>query len=467
MSCDPLGSAAWVEPAGEALAIPLGRGADFSELFLEDRMETRISSDGERVVSTSSTHMNGAGLYIMCGTETRYGYTNETDAAGLRVLADDLSGLCSWNHPAPASRPAPVTELELCQPNPIERSPETVPVSEKKRALATLCALARGYSPLIVEVHADYQERVQDVAVLNSEGVLAREHRVLTTVRLFVTASDGQRSSGSWSHNTANKGFEFMADEATLAEIAARTCGTAVDGLHARRVEPEVMPVVVDSGTFIHEDCGHPLESAATGCGKSVFCGKMGEQVASPLVTICDSGCFPGYCGTNAMSDEGVPSAENVLIEDGVLKGNMVDRLGSRQLGVPMTAAGRRQDYRFAPTSRMTNTFMRCGVTPTDDIIPSVSHGLYVREVGGGNVDPVTGRFNFLVASGSLIENGELTYPVADINLSGQSIDALMRISAVGDRWIPDPGSLCGAGSGLIPVTAFMPRVLIDGMMVG
>ena len=460
-------STGWVDGALEALELPLQRGSDFSELFLEDRAETRVSSDGQRVVSASSTHLHGAGLYLMCGTETRYGYANDTGAAGLRALAADLAGLYAWDRPAPPSRAAAPCELELGHPNPIARDPREVPAAEKKRALQALCDEARAYSPLIVECHADYQDRVQNVAVLNSEGRLTREQRVLTTVRLFVTASDGRSTAGSWSHNTANMGFEYAEDEARRSDIVARTCGGASAGLAARAVAPEVMPVVVDSGTCIHEDCGHPLESAATGRGLSVFCGRMGEQVASPLVTIGDSGCIPGLCGTNAMSDEGEPSRDNVLIRDGVLVGNMVDRLGSRQLGLPNTGAGRRQDYRFAPASRMTNTYMARGTTPTASIIPSVSHGLYVREVGGGNVNPITGVFNFLVASGNIIENGELTYPVANINLSGQSIDALLRIAAVGDEWMPDPGSLCGASSGLVPVTAFMPRILIDGMMVG
>ncbi|MBS5477942.1 MAG: TldD/PmbA family protein, partial [Coriobacteriia bacterium] len=216
-----------------------------------------------------------------------------------------------------------------------------------------------------------------------------------------------------------------------------------------------------------HEDCGHPLESTHLAGGASVFYGKIGQRVASPLVTILDDGTQSGLCGSAAISDEGVASAPNLLIEDGVLRGYMVDRLGSRQLGMAQTAAGRRQDYRFAPVARMTNTYMRAGTTPNDSIIPSVSHGLYVSEVGGGNVNPTTGNFNFLVASGYLIENGELTYPIANINLSGQSIDALMRVAAVGDTYHPDDGSLCGADSGLIYVTAYMPRVLIDGMLVG
>lgn len=462
-----MGSLAWVDPAREALGTPLARGADFSELFVEDRHETRVSSNGSQVTAASSTHMHGAGLYLMSGEETRYGYTNDTSARGLSGLAGRLSGLCAWGAPAPRSEAADVIERVYPSRNAVERSPETVGDAEKARVLDAVCAEARAFSPDIVEVHADYQDRVQNVAVLNSEGLLARERRVVTTLRLYVTASDGRRSNSSWSNYSSGHGFEYVADEANRAAMVRSTCTDALEGLVARRVEPEVMPVVVDSGTFIHEDCGHPLEATHARGGGSVFFGKVGQQVASPLVTVVDDGSLAGACGSNAMSDEGVESAENVLIENGVMRGYMADRLGSRQLGVPQTGAGRRQDYRFAPVSRMTNTYVRKGATPTESIIPSVSRGLYVREVGGGNVDPTTGKFNFLATSGNLIENGELTYPISNVNLSGQSIDALMRVAAVGDSYFPDSGSLCGADSGLIYVTAFMPRLLIDGMMVG
>lgn len=464
---DLLGSTDWLDAARAGLALPLKRGADFSELFIEDRRETRLNSDGERVTAASSTHMRGAGLYLLSGTETRYGYTNNLTAAGLRSLADGLSGLCSWQAPAPASRVADVVERSYPARNTVLRSPETVDEAQKARAVRELCAQARGFSPLIVEAHADYQDRVQNVAVVNSEGLLARERRVVTTLRLYVTASDGEKSNSSWANYSSGHGFEFAEDEELRSQIAASVCSTAIDGLHARRVEPEVMPVVVDSGTFIHEDCGHPLETTHVVGGASVFGDLVGQCVASPLVTVVDDGSYPELVGSNAMSDEGVESAKNVLIKDGVLQGFMADRLGSRQLGVPHTGAGRRQDYRFAPVARMTNTYLERGTTPTESIIPSVSHGLYVREVGGGNIDPTTGKFNFLAASGNIIENGELTYPISNINLSGQSIDALKRIACVGDSYFPDAGSLCGADSGLIYVTAFMPRILIDGMMVG
>ncbi len=458
-------STSWVDPALEALSLPLGRGADFSELYFEDNVQTRLSHDGSQISASSVTHMHGAGLYLMSGTETRYGYTNGTDAASLRRLAEGLGSMVPWRVEAPVSTVQPVTEITYEPANPILRNPDEVPMADKKAMLDQAIAIAHAYSPKVVDAHADYQDRMQDVAVLNSEGTFSRERRVVTTLRFFVTVSDGVKSSGNWTNYSFAAGFEALDSEEALRQIVEPTVQTALDGLVAKPIKAGYMPVVVDSGTFIHEDCGHPLESTHLKGG--VFAGLVGQQVASPLVTVCDGGVIPGYVGTNAMSDEGVPSATNVLIEDGVLRNYMIDRLGSRQLGMPQTAAGRRQDYRFAPVARMTNTYVRRGTTPTEDIIPSVDYGLYVREVGGGNVDPVTGKFNFLASSGNIIEHGELTDPISNVNMSGRSIDALKRVAAVGDRYFRDTGALCGADSGLIYVTAFMPRILIDGMQVG
>lgn len=455
------------EPVYPVLQRPLDGGADFAEVFFEDKTETRIDSDGERVTSASQTRMRGAGLYLLNGCETRYGYTNDVSRAGIAALADDISSSIAWDRPAPARPLAELSELRVASPNAVVLDPHDVPMERKKRVLLDICRRARSFDPRIVDAHADYQDRVQHVSVVNSEGLLVRERRVTTTVRVYVTAADGNGANGAWNNFSMSAGFECLEDEGRRRAMVAKTCTGALNGLAARPVAPEVMPVVVDSGTFVHEDCGHPLESTHLVGGASVFFGKLGERVASPLVTVLDDGTRPQLCGSHAISDEGVPSASNLLIEDGILRGYMVDRLGSRQLGMAQTAAGRRQDYRFAPVARMTNTYMRAGSTPAESIIPSVAHGLYVSEVGGGNVNPTTGNFNFLAASGYLIENGELTYPIANINLSGQSIDALMRIAAVGDTYYPDDGSLCGADSGLIYTTAYMPRVLIDGMLVG
>lgn len=451
----------------DLLSVPLKCGADFSELFIEDREEFSIRNDGSKVYSASSSHQKGVGLYLLSGTKSRYGYTCDGSYHGVKTLVDQLSSMIAWDNNGAVPQLPPLHTESYTSANRVLLFPGGVSKERKKAVLNKVCRMARDFSPEIIEAHGEYQDYVQNVTILNSLGLHTGEQRVITTLRLFVTASDGKKNMMNWGNFSAARGFEFLEDEDKLASIVETVCQGALNGLIARKVAPQFLPIVVDSGTFIHEACGHSLEATHVAGGNSVFYGKIGQKVAGDKVTILDAGNVPDMCGSFAISDEGIASAPAVLIENGILKGYMADRKGARMLGVPMTANGRRQNYRFAPGSRMTNTYMKAGSDPTDAIIPSVEKGIYVKEVGGGNVNPVTGNFNFLIASGFMIEHGEVTYPIASVNLSGQSIETLCRVSMVGDRYFPDDGSLCGAESGLVYVTAFQPRILIDGMMIG
>ena len=456
-----------IQPFFDLLSVPLKCGADFSELYLEDREEFSLRHDGSRVYSASSSRQKGAGLYLLSGQRSRYGYTCDCSLQGIKTLVDNLSSMIVWNGQRGDGLLPPLYTPQYTSANKVLMAPEDVSPVRKKAVLGQVCKMARGYSPKIIEAHGEYQDYVQNVTIMNSLGLCTKERRVITTLRLFVTASDGHKSMTNWGNFSSARGFEFVENEEKLASIVATVCDGAMNGLVAKKVAPQFLPIVVDSGTFIHEACGHSLEATHVAGGNSVFYGKIGQKVASSKVTILDDGTVPDMCGSFAMSDEGVESAPTVLIEDGILRGYMADRKGARALDIPMTANGRRQNYRFAPGARMTNTYMKAGKDATESIIPSVEKGIFVKEVGGGNVNPVTGNFNFLVASGFMIEHGEITYPIASVNLSGQSIDTLCRVSMVGDRYFPDDGSLCGAESGLVYVTSFQPRILIDGMMIG
>lgn len=451
----------------DLLSVPLQSGADFSEIYMEDREEFSLRNDGRQVYSASSSRQTGVGLYLLSGEKSRYGYSCDCTPEGVRTLINNLSAMIDWGRPKVPVTLGELREEHHVSANKVRIYPHQVTAEQKKRVLNSVCRMARDYSPQIVEAHGEYQDYIQHVTIMNSLGLLTGEDRVITTLRLFVTASDGRKSQMNWGNFSSALGFEYVEDEMRLENIVRTVCDGAINGLTARKVSPQFLPIVVDNGTFIHEACGHSLEATHVAGGNSVFYGKVGQQVASPKVTIIDDGTVPEMCGSFAISDEGVPSTPAVLIENGILKGYMADRKGARQLGIPMTANGRRQGYRFAPGARMTNTYMQIGNDPTDSIISSVERGIYVKDIGGGNVNPVTGNFNFLIASGFMIEHGEITYPIASVNLSGQSIETLCRVSMVGDSYFRDDGSLCGAESGLVYVTAFQPRILIDGMMIG
>ena len=229
------------------------------------------------------------------------------------------------------------------------------------------------------------------------------------------------------------------------------------------------MPVVIDGGfggVIFHEACGHSLEAAAVAFGNSEFCGKLGQQIASPVVTAVDDGTLPNEWGSTNVDDEGMPTTRLTLIENGVLKNYMVDRLNGRRMGMAPTGSARRQDYTFAPTSRMRNTYIAPGNDDEAAIIATCGDGLYAKHMGGGSVNPVTGEFNFAVSEGYLIRDGKVDRPVRGAMLIGKGAEVLMRIDRVGRKmWMAQ--GMCGAGSGSVPVNVGQPMIRVTGLTVG
>ena len=294
-----------------------------------------------------------------------------------------------------------------------------------------------------------------------------KDRRVTTRLRLQAAVSDGKTSFFNWEDLTRPQGFEAYRNEADhigFAEDMVRRTRAMMDG---RSVPACTVPVVLEAGgcgTLWHESCGHSLEAAAIAAGSSAFIGKLGQKVASDRVTLVDDGTMPGLYGSSAVDDEGHPRQRNVLIENGILKNYMCDRLHGRMLNLPSNGCGRRQNYTYAPTSRMSNTYLAAGRDDNEEMITSVSEGLYVKSIGGG-----TGgmQFSLEVKEGWWIENGRLTYPVKGLMLTGNGLEVIGRIDRVGTALEYDNGGFCGAASGLIPTTTFQPRVRIAEMSIG
>ena len=227
--------------------------------------------------------------------------------------------------------------------------------------------------------------------------------------------------------------------------------------------------MVIDGGfggVIFHEACGHSLEAASVAFGSSEFCGKLGQQVASPIVTAIDDGTLPNEWGSTNIDDEGHPTTKLTLIENGVLKNYMIDKLNGRRMNMPATGSSRRQDYTYAPTSRMRNTYIAAGEHDEAEIISSCGDGLYAKKMGGGSVNPVTGEFNFSVGEGYLIKNGRIDRPVRGATLIGRGTEVLMKIDRVGKKMWMDQG-MCGAGSGQIPANVGQPMIRLTGITVG
>ncbi|WP_276630128.1 TldD/PmbA family protein, partial [Terrisporobacter hibernicus] len=239
--------------------------------------------------------------------------------------------------------------------------------------------------------------------------------------------------------------------------------------LNAKNCPAGQMAVAIDNGfggVIFHEACGHSLEATAVAKGNSVFTDKIGQQIASAKVTAVDDGTIYNHWGSANIDDEGTPTQKNVLIENGVLKSYMVDKLNGRRMKTSSTGSSRRQSYKFAPTSRMTNTFIAAGTDKTEDIIKSIDNGLYAKKMGGGSVNPVTGEFNFAVAEGYLVKNGEIKEAVRGASLIGKGSEVLMNIDMVGDNLAQAQG-MCGSVSGSIPTNVGQPMIRVKEITVG
>jgi len=230
-----------------------------------------------------------------------------------------------------------------------------------------------------------------------------------------------------------------------------------------------IMPVIIDNGfggVIFHEACGHSLEATQVALGNSEFCGKMGQQIASPVVTAIDDGTMANEWGSINIDDEGTPTTRLVLIENGVLKNYMVDRLNGRRMGMESTGSARRQDYTYAPTSRMRNTFIAAGQDDEKEIIATAGDGLYAKQMGGGSVNPATGEFNFSVMEGYLIKDGKIDRPVRGATLVGKGSEVLMKIDRVGKDMKMAQG-MCGSKSGSVPTNVGQPMIRVTSLTVG
>jgi TldD protein len=304
--------------------------------------------------------------------------------------------------------------------------------------------------------------------IANSEGLYAEDSRVRTRISIEAIARKGDIMQTGTMRPGASKGFEFVKnlDIEANAKDASRI---AVTMLHAEECPSGQFPVIIENafgGVIFHEACGHGLEATSVAKGNSVFSGRLGEKVASDVVTAIDDGTLENEWGTLNVDDEGTKTQRNVLIENGVLKGYMIDKLNGRRMGMKSTGSARRESYKYAPTSRMTNTFIDKGTSKLEDMISSMDEGLYCRYLGGGSVNPATGDYNFAVTEGYLVKNGKIEKPVRGATLIGNGAETLYNVEMVGDNLAHGQG-MCGSISGSIPANVGQPAIKVKKMTVG
>jgi len=452
--------------AREVLQEAVRTGGDFAEIFMEDRIDHNIAMRSRLIENVGSNRLHGAGIRVLSGTNAVYVYTNDTSRQGLMNCARQAAAAVRSGKGCIV---APFIARDASRPEEFRLLPTDVKADVKADKVRQAEAAARAVSNEIVQASVNYTDSVQDVLICNTEGTFVTDRRVWTRMSCGVVASDGvENQSGSESPG-AMMGFELF-DERVDPEQVGRTAATqAVTMLHAPVCPAGIMPVVIDNGfggVIFHEACGHSLEATSVGIGASEFCGKLGQRVAPDCVTAIDDGTPANEWGSLHVDDEGTATTKLVLIENGILKNYMIDRLGSRRMNMPMTGSGRRQSYAFAPTSRMRNTYIAPGTDDEKEMIATMGDGLYARKMGGGSVNPATGEFNFAVNEGYLVKDGKIAHPVRGASLIGRGSEVLMRIDRVGSDLQCAQG-MCGSLSGSVPTNVGQPMIRVSSLTVG
>lgn len=443
----------------------LSTGGDFAEIFVEKKNNCGLFMIDGKIESSLSGRDFGIGIRIFKDLYSVYGYTNDMTEENLLKTARKIAEAVKGTR---ADITINLLKQDIENYNKIEIYPETVLKKNKIDVMRRGYTAAKEYDSEISQVRVSYSDSKQNILVANSEGIWAEDERVRGRIRIESVASSGTEMQTGSMGPGASKGFEFFEkmDVESYGREASRIAKTI---LHADYSPSGKMPVIIDNGfggVIFHEACGHGLEATSVAKGNSVFAGKIGQMIASPVVSAVDDGTIPNEWGTINIDDEGTPSRRNLLIENGILKGYMIDKLNGRRMGMASTGSGRRESYKYAPTSRMTNTFILNGKSSLDEMISSVEKGIYAKYMGGGSVNPATGNFNFAVMEGYLIENGKITSPVRGATLIGSGSEILKKIEMVGNNLAYGQG-MCGSVSGSICTNVGQPAVKVSEITVG
>lgn len=438
-------------------------GVDFAEIFVERNAKNSISLINNRVDSVLSGIDFGLGLRLFKGEKVIYVYTNNMDRENLLSMAKQASAGNSNDNSSTI-----VLNMDTCNTPHIAQS-ESINKKYVAEKLALAGEAAVKYNPqLITQTSVGYNDSVQDVFIANTDGLCRTDHRVRSRVAVNAVASGDVEKQTGYFGPGALKGMEFI-DELDLQAIGTEAARSAVTMLKAEVCPSGTMSAILDNGfggVIFHEACGHGLEAAAVSKKASVFADKIGQQIASPLITAIDDGTIVNEWGSIYIDDEGNYGRKNVLIENGILKGYMVDKFNGIRMGMEATGSSRRQSYRFAPTSRMTNTYIASGKSTPEEIIQATEYGLYAKYMGGGSVNPATGEFNFAVKEGYIVRNGKICEPVRGATLIGKGEKVLMDIDMVGNNLRLSQG-MCGASSGSVPVCVGQPMLRVKTITVG
>jgi TldD protein len=449
----------------QVLDILLSRGGDFAEVYLESTRSHRLTWDDGRLDEAAAGSDRGVGMRIEVGELTYFANGNDTDFDSLLELARDLAealpGTRQVRPPTPVRRDAPTL-------GEARRWPREVTIAERVAHLERMETTGRSYDPRVVQVTGILLDAENRVTLANSEGLLDHEWTPYITLYAQVVAREGEVVRTGLESASATRGYEFL-EETTPEEVVREAARRAVLQVGASPAPSGTFTVVLSSkagGTMVHEACGHGLEADFFDKELSVYAGRLGEQVAAGCITVVDDGTLPGKRGTTRIDGEGQPSTRVVLIEKGILRNLLQSRRTARRLGMAPTGNGRRASYRHLPVPRMRNTIIAPGRDDPEQIIASVPDGLFVADMGGGEVDIVSGNFVFNCSEAYRIRDGKVAEPVRDATLTGNGPEVLRIIDRVG-RDLGWMVGTCGKDGQGAPVASAQPTLRIPSIVVG
>ncbi len=463
--------------AESAIDHALSLGADFVDLFVERNYSSSITTLSDQVEPVQSGIDFGIGLRMVFGNKVLYGYTNTMDGDELKRIATELAAK-DRRDPVTTATAFDFTSVDEQHPSAIilssynnnhnSRITNERAMTSKIDFLFEASAIAHKASEKITQTRGVCTQREQQIEIFNSEGLHIADTRHYIRAGMTAIAADGtEQATGNW-NDGGLLGWELAEtlDPRYTGEQASRQ---ALVSLGAKACPSGRMPVVIGNGfggVIFHEACGHLLETTSVAKKASVFHDQMGEMIANPVVSAVDEGIRKNAWGSINVDDEGMATQRTQLIKDGKLTSFLVDRLGSDKTGFERTGSGRKESYKFAPASRMRNTYIEVGTDEFDDMIGSIEKGIYAASMGGGSVQPGTGEFNFSVNEGYYVEDGKIQYPIKSATLISTGPAVLKEISMVGKDLRLACG-MCGSVSGSVPTTVGQPAIKVDDILVG
>ena len=450
----------------QALAQETLRRCDDGELYLQFIASEAFGFDDGRLKTADYSRDAGFGLRGVSGEMTGFAHANDISAAAIRRAGETLQLL----DPATGTRAAPPRQSNrhlYTDASPLD----AVPFEKKVELLKTIDAAARARDPRVSQVSAGLSASWSVVEIVRADGFVATDVRPLVRLNVGIVAeANGRRETGSFGMG-GRWLYDDLFDPANWNRAIDTALAQALTNLESVEAPAGEMTVLLGPGwpgVLLHEAVGHGLEGDFNRKGTSAFSGRIGERVGAPGVTVIDDGSLASRRGSLSIDDEGTPTQENVLIEDGILKGYIQDRLNARLMGVPATGNGRRESYAHAPMPRMTNTFMRGGNDDPAELLGRIKNGIYAKSFGGGQVDIVSGKFVFSCTEAYKVENGRLGAPIKGATLIGDGPSVLTRVTGIGNDMALDEGvGVCGKGGQSVPAGVGQPTLLVEGLTVG